>query len=229
MIRNLYLTGLAVVALLAATACASNAGILSEDAAYWYINGSQLDTVFNPTTDWLSQMTAAGPLRVRVQQTVYDAAQTLSMLQRNDDGDTNPGYLYAYTASNLNVGNSADPADWGITNFNANWTPTPLYVTTSRQTPTDWAVDTSTTKPAWQWTSAAEPGIMPGESVGGFWAVSNISVDGRLNANVVHVGPLGRETLTGKTAGPLVPDPPTFLSLAAGLMGLGLTRRLRRK
>lgn len=225
--RNLHVTALAIVALLI-LASISNAAILSEDVAYWYVNGSNLDTKFNPTSDWLDQMTAAGALRVKVQQTVFDAVQTQSMLQRNGDG-VHTGYLYAYTVSSLNVGNADDPADWGITRFSADWAPAPLYVTTSRQTLPDWVVDTSTTKPAWKWTSATNPGIMPGESVGGFWAVSNISVDGRVSANVVHIGPFGPGTLTGETTGPVIPDAPTFVSLAAGLMGLGLTRRLRRK
>lgn len=226
--RNIFLTSLAVAALFM-TASVSHAAILSEDIAYWYINGTNLDTSFNPSAEWLSQM--KDTLVVKVQQTVYDQAQTLSLLNRNHSGDgtSHPGFLYAYTVSNLNLGDSNDMADMGITNFAAAWTPTPLFVTTSAQTPILWQVDTSSsTKPAWKWTSATIPGILPGESVGGFWAVSNISVDGHINANAVHVGPLGRETLTGKTTGPL-PDAPSILSLATGLLGLGLTRKRRGK
>lgn len=224
--RSLYLTGLAAIVLLVATSV-SFAGVIHEDFAYWYTDSGQTQTIFNPSTDWLNQN--VGKLLIKVQQTVYDEASTTALLQENGDG-TRSGFLYAYSVTNLYVGTPGDTSDKGITRFNVNWTPAPLYVTTDKQqTLPNWVVDTSVTQPAWKWTSAISPGIKPGRTVGGFWAVSNVGVDGVVNAGALHVGPNGEETFNGKTTGPMVPDAPTFLSLATGLMGLGLTRRLRRK
>lgn len=225
---KLYLIGLAVVVLLA-MACASYASLLHEDVAYWYRDGDQILTQFDPTAQWLESWIPTGHVLLKVQQTVYDDVSTLSILKRNGNGTNHPGYLYAYSITNLNLGNPDDLADMGITNFAVNWDTAPTFVTVSRATLPGWAADTSVaTGPAWKWTGAVDPGVMPGETVGGFWAVSNVSVDGQVNAGAVHVGGLGAETLNGRTSGP-IPDAPTWLALVSGLAGLGLTRRLRRK
>ena len=207
--KNLYLTGLTVAALLMAVSV-SHAAVLSEDVTYWYVNDIRV---------------------VKVQQTVYDQAETLAILQGNGNTNAPAGFLYAYSVSNLNVGNPANAADLGITEFAVNWATAPTYVTTSSQTLPQWQWDTASgAQPAWKWTGAPIRGITPGETVGGFWAVSNIGVDGTVNASVGHtIDPFSHETLTGKTTGPFVPDPPTFMTLAAGLLGMGLTRRFRRK
>lgn len=204
------------------------ASILSEEEAYWYIGTTGIETKFNPDGDWLSAMAAAGTLRVRVQQTVYDQAQSAAMLLRNGDGNRT-GYLYVYSISNLRVGDPLDAEDWGITQFSANWAVAPDYITTSRQTLPDWKVDTSGNPPAWKWISTEWPGLLPGETVGGLWALSSIARTTDANAEAVYAGSGDPETLTGIVRGPYVPNAPTVLSLVTGIMGLGLTRRLRRK
>ena len=222
--RSLYLIGLAVVVLLT-MASASYASVIHEDIAYWYQDGSSILTLFNPSTDWLNQNT--GRLLVKVQQTVYDEAQSRTILYRNGNGLVN-GFLYAYSVTNLNVGDAMDLADMGITKFAIDWAVAPTFVTTSKQTLPGWVVD-SPAQPSWKWTSTVDPGILPGDTVGGLWAVSNIGVDGVTNAHATHVGPLDPHYLTGKTTGPqLVPDAPSFASLAAGLIGFGAWRRRRK-
>lgn len=224
--RSLYLTGLVIVVLLTAVSV-SYAGVLHEDVAYWYTNGSQTLTEFNPNTDWLNLN--VDRLLVKVQQTVYDQASTKTILFRNGNGQVN-GYLYAYSVTNLNVGDASDLEDIGITKFAVGWTTAPILVTTAKQIVPGWVVDTAP-QPSWKWTNAVDPGILAGDTVGGFWAVSNTGEDGYIDAHATHVGPLGPHDITGRTTGPkdpIVPDAPTFLSLAAGLIGMGLTK-LRRK
>ena len=226
--KNLRAIGLIGAALiLCATALAAD--ILSEEEAYWYVGEYGIETMFNPDGDWLAQMAAAGTLRLRVQQTVYDLAQSAAMLQRNGDG-LHTGYLYVYSVSNLRVGDSLDLEDWGITQFSANLSIAPDLITTSRQTLTDWIVDyDSGNPPAWKWVSTDWPGLLPGETVGGLWALSSIGVTTSANAGVVYAGVDDPQTLTGIVRGPYVPNAPAILSLLTGLTGLGVIRRFRRQ
>ena len=224
--RNLCLIGLAMIVLLAA-ASGSYADVIHEDVAYWYMDNDGIGTrtEFNPNWLWLEQNT--NKLLVKVQQTVYDKAQSSTILYRNGNGVVD-GFLYAYSVTNLNVGDPTDLADMGITNFAVDWSVAPTLVTTSKQTLPSWVVD-SPTQPSWKWTSTVDPGILPGETVGGLWAVSNTGFDGYVTAYANHGGSLNPSRLGGLTTGPIVPDAPTFISLAGGLMGLGLVRRFRRK
>lgn len=222
--RNLYLIGLAVI-VLSTAASVSYASVLHEDVAYWYKDGNSILTQFNPSTDWLNQNTSR--LLVMVQQTVYDVAQSKTILYRNGNGMID-GYLHSYSVTNLNVGDAMDLADMGLTTFAIDWQVAPTLVTTSRQTVPGWAVD-SPTRPSWKWTSAVDPGILAGDTVGGFYAVSSVDNDGIVTAHTTHVGPLDPHNLTGQTTGPqLAPDAPSFLSLAAGLLGLGVWKRRRK-
>jgi hypothetical protein len=226
-LKTLRIVGLVAIAIVLSTSVLQ-ASILSEEEAYWYVGESGLETKFNPDGNWLSEMAAAGALRVRVQQTIYDQAQSAAMLLRNGDGE-HTGYLYVYSISNLRVGNPLDNEDWGITQFSANWAVAPDYITTSRQTLPDWIVDTSGNPPSWKWISTEWPGLLPGETVGGLWALSSIAKTTDAGAEAVYAGSTDPEVLTGIVRGPYVPNAPTVLSLITGFMGLGLTRRLRRK
>lgn len=219
--RNIRLGTLTAFILILATSV-SFAGVIHEDIAYWWMDNQTLQTIFNPSTSWLNGHLDS--IQVKVQQTVYDANYTSAILTRS--GITNvTGYLYAYTVSNLNCGDIADLTDMGLTSFKVNWSVAPTYVTVSPQTPAGWVADTSVSVPAWKWTGAAA-GILPGESVGGFWAVSNVNTDGEVAATAVHVGESGTD-LVGKTTGP-VPDASSLSVLLTGLAGLGMLK-FRRK
>ncbi len=218
---------IAALALVLLTGVASFAGVISEDVTYWFKVGDSVDTMMNPSTEWLQQNTAN--LLVKIQQTVYDQATTMAMLNRNnpDEGTNHPGFLYAYSVTNLNVGDLTDLADRGITSFRVEW-PTPYYATVSRQTPFGWEVDTSVSSgPSWKWTPV-DPGLLPGDTVGGFWAVSNVGEDGVCNSAVVHLAGLGARDIYGRTTGPC-PEPGAYMSLLAGMGGFGLMVRMRRK
>lgn len=230
--KNIRLFVAALTLILLATS-ASYAGTISEDVYYWFrtVDGGS-DSQRNPTDEWLKLNVSN--LLVKVQQTVYDQESTLAILNRNNagEGTQNSGFLYAYALTNLNVGDPADFADMGITSFHVDWA-TPYYATvSSRQTPVGWVVDTTSNAassgPTWKWTPV-DPGLLPGETVGGFWAVSNVGVDGECNAGIIHGGPFGPSGWSGKTTGPMAPEPGAFVSLFAGLAGLGLTVRLRKR
>lgn len=215
-----------VVAVLMAAVSVSFAGVLYEDVAYWYTDNGAIKTIFNPTSDVLNPLVSAGRVMVKVQETVYDPVFTQAMLVRNGDG-AKTGYLYAYSITNINCGNPADLSDLGLTAFKPEWNIAPIYVTLSKQTPIGWEVDTSTASPSWKW-AKTDPGLLPGETVGGFWAVSSVGVDGQIDGHVIHVGGLGNETFNGRTTGP-VPDPPSILALMTGFIGLAGLKSLRRK
>jgi len=223
--RNLCLTCLAIAAI-AMTISPARALTLHEDVAYWYTDGEQILTIFDPSTDWLAENIPTGRVLVKVQQTVYDPISTLSILKRNGDGENHPGFLYAYSVTNLNVGDPDDLSDMGITEFVVSWDPAPAYVTVARHAPLGWLVDTPAPQPAWKWTSATAPGILPGHTVGGFWAVGHTGFDREVDAQVLHIGGIQSHTVTGKTTGP-IPETPTILALATGLAGLGVLRRSR--
>lgn len=225
--RNVCLMYLMVAALLVAFVPA-HAVTLHEDVSYWYEDGDDILTIRNPAPDWLAGNMPTGRVLVRVQQTVYDPVSTFSILKRNGDGESHPGYLYSYSVTNLNVGDPDDLTDMGITKFAVNWGITPAYVTIARHASLGWAVDDdSPAKPAWKWTGTGE-GILPGNTVGGFWAVANVGTDRWVNASVIHAVGIDLRTLPGETSGP-TPEAPTFLSLAAGIVGLGVVRRTRRR
>jgi len=201
---------------------------LHEDVAYWYTEGDQILTIFNPSTDWLAENIPTGRVLVKVQQTVYDPVSTLSILKRNGDGTNHPGYLFSYTVTNLNVGNPDDLSDIGITKFAVDWDMDPLYATVARHAPLGWVVDTEAgPSPAWKWTGAG-PGLLPGNSVGGFWAVADTGVERVTIANGLHVVGPQQFVISGDTTGP-APEAPTVLSLATGVVGLSVVRRFRRR
>ena len=224
--KNTCLICLLAAALMVACipACA---GMLHEDVAYWYRDGDRLLTVFNPSTDWLGENIPIGRVLVKVQQTVYDPVSAISILARNGDGTDHVGCLYSYTVTNLNVGNLDDPADMGITAFAVDWSVAPLYVTVARHAPIGWVVDTeSPSQPAWKWTGTT-PGLLPGSTVGGFWAVTSIGAERVVDATAVHVVECNSEALRGRTTGP-VPEAPAILALATGIIGIGVGASTRR-
>lgn len=207
---------------------AMHAGTISEDVTYWFKTANGTSTIMNPSSDWLKLNTAS--LLVKVQQTVYDQIQSQAMLNGNspNEGANHPGYLYAYSVTNLNVGDWTSLTDRGITNFHVDWG-TSYYATVYHaQTPNGWVVDTSVTGgPSWKWTPV-DRGLMPGGTVGGFWAVSNVGVDGECTASIIQAGPNGQIGWNGKTTGPC-PEPGAIVSLLAGFGGLGVMVRLRRR
>lgn len=220
-----------LVCLLAGTLLAAStptlAGMLHEDVAYWYLDGGRLLTIFNPSTDWLEENISTGRVLVKVQQTVYDPVSALSILARNGDGTDHVGCLYSYTVTNLNVGDLDDPADVGITAFIVDWSVAPVYVTIARHAPVGWVVDTeSPSQPAWKWTGTM-PGLLPGNTVGGFWAVATIGTDRVVDATAAHSIGRDSEMLRGKTTGP-IPEAPAILALATGIVGIGVVASIRR-
>ncbi len=224
--RNACLMCLLAAALVVASVPA-RAVTLHEDVAYWYEDGGQVLTIFNPSTDWLDEYIPTGRVLVKVQQTVYDPVSAFSILKRNGDGTDYAGCLFSYTVTNLNVGDPNDATDMGITNFVVDWDITPEYVTIARHAPIGWVVDVqSPSQPAWKWTGAA-PGLLPGNTVGGFWAVANVGTDCCVDASAVHTCGVNAGTIVGQTTGP-TPEAPTALALAAGIIGLGVVRRTRR-
>ena len=128
--RNIRLIVIAVVLVLLATS-QSFAGMLHEDCTYWFNSGNGIATMTNPTTDWLTQNAAS--LLVKVQESVYDQATSAAMFSREGLG-SHPGYLYAYSVTNLNLGDLNDPNMMGITSFHVSWG-TASYATVSHQTP----------------------------------------------------------------------------------------------
>lgn len=224
--KNACLIHLVGAALLIASipACA---GLLHEDVAYWYCDADRLLTVFNPSADWLAENIPTGRVLVKVQQTVYDPVSALSILARNGDGTDHVGCLYSYTVTNLNVGDLDDPADMGITDFAVSWAVPPDYITVGRHAPVGWVVDAeSASQPAWKWTGPM-PGLLPGSTVGGFWAVTSIATERVADATVVHAAERNPEILCGKTTGP-VPEAPAVLALATGIVGVSVVTRMRR-
>lgn len=226
--RNARLIVITVILILLATT-ASQALILHEDNTYWYKDGNNVATILNPDQTWLNTMVPTDRLLVKIEETVYDRPESLEILQGNRDVNAPTGFLYAYSISNLGIGVANNPADKGITQFSVSWAVQPTYVTTNKdQMRPEWVVDdTSVTKPAWKWTSTVDRGITKGMTLGGFWAISNISEDGECRAEV-YSDPFGGAPWMGKTTGPC-PEPGSIVSLFAGIAGLGLTVKLRRK
>lgn len=231
--RKTRLIVLAVI-MLVLLRSATHAATLSEDVTYWFKTANGSDSIMNPTTDWLKHNDAN--LLVKVQQSVMDMQDTMDALNRLSPGlgTAHPGYLYSYSVTNLGIGDLKNLADMGITSFHAEWN-SPYYATVSHQTPTGWAVDTtspeSASGPIWKWTPVdpGVAGILKNETVGGFWAVSNVGIDGQIKASILHGGPNGITSWGGTTTGPFVPEPSAYLSLIAGLSGLGMMAKLRRR
>lgn len=222
--RKFFLVGFTIVILLL-SASISEASLLQQCTAYWYRNGDQIVTQFNPSTEWLNDMIPTGQILMSVQQAVYDPVSTFSILKRNGDGTSHTGFLYAYSITNFSMGDSDIENDMGLTEFKVDWTPAPVYVTVARSSLPDWVVDTTVSdRPAWKWMGNLTPGVRPGETVGGFWAVSNVSVSGELQATTL----CGLDAFAGRTVGP-VPEPASFATLVMGIVGLGLKKRLRGK
>lgn len=214
----------------------SSAAVISEDVAFWYQIGSgPVLTQFNPSTDWLGEN--ANSLLVKVQQTVYDQTSTALILTANgDDPNTfQGGFLYAYSVTNIDWRQAVESN--GIQAFGVNWGPSvPLLVTTDqRQLSPYWlpeydppGSEAPMVGPAWLWRpSQPISGLLPGETVGGFWAVAQTGEDGILDG-VMATGEIDVEPilLWGKTTGP-VPEPSGIIALACGLGGIGVIWRRR--
>lgn len=228
--KSLFLVGFMMTILLLG-ASVSQAGLLHQNIAYWYRQDGELRTEFNPTKEWLDNIIPTGQAIMSVQQIIYDEVSTSSILRRNGNGTSHMGFLYAYSITNLNAGEIDGVDDTGIKTFAANWACSPVFVTVSRQNVANWVVDTTVpSTPAWKWIGSGDSGISPGETVGGFWAISNVSTTCESGASAVCVSKTGQEILVGRTLGPVsAPDPASFATLATGLVGLAFMRRLRVK
>lgn len=209
-------------------ASASHALVLSEDNTYWYRNDSGgISTILNPDSKWLNDMVPTDRILVKVEQTVYDMQESAEMLEGNGDG-VHPGFLYVYGVTNIGMGVRNDPADRGITEFSVHWGSNPLYMSTDQaQVKSAWVVDDTASVPTWKWTDDLGQGIVKGSGVVGFWAVSNVGVDGVIRASIVQAGPGGPTSWYGTTTGPFVPEPGAYVSLLTGIGGLGLMVRMR--
>lgn len=206
-----------------------DSGVVSEDVSYWYMDNDTVQTIFNPSTQWLDEWIPTGAVLLKVQQTVYDEVYCAALLGLQGEADpNNPGYLYAYSVTNINWGN---PFYSGLSRFEVYWDIEPLLVTTSaRQTPAGWQADDSAGYPAWDWTLLPNtPGLLPGETVGGLWAVAPAGPDDVVDAGAQMVIGDCIVPIMGQTTGPVVPAPASVVTLLTGLAGLGAMRIRKRK
>lgn len=98
----------------------------------------------------------------------------------------------------------------------------PTYVEAGRNQMSPYRVAdrASANNPNREWTHGIDRGITRGLKPGGVWTTSNSTADGQYKPFLNAFG-------TGVPN--VVPEPGAFVSLFAGIAGLGLTRMLRRK
>ena len=198
---------------------------ISDNVSYWYSNGSSVSTVFDPGSEWLSQNSSN--LLLRVEQTVYNADDTASILSENDITAPTGSYLFSYSVTNLGW----KPSSSGLTGFAVNWGFQPLLVTTDiTQTVPSWDpeyyyntdISTSVDGPAWIWKPAKSVhGLLVGSTVGGLWALSPTSNTGAASAvsftgNVIT----NPSFIAGQTTAPIVPEPASLLAMLTGVVGI---------
>ena len=228
-LRSTAAAVLAAALLVGALACA-NAGAISEDVAYWYwLEDQSIGTIFNPDSGWLSANLSRVVLKV--QQTVYDIESTALILTANGDQPPAEGFLYAYSVTNIGWFDSF--AGGGLTAFAmlvtvdhkqqpaGAWTPGHVFLNYS---PPD------VNGPGWLANVAGGgSGILPGSTVGGFWAVAPTGEDRVVGAAGATGDYLTQEAwqLIGQTTGP-VPEPVGLLTLAMGAGALAIRRKIAR-
>lgn len=235
-IRKTALAFFAAALLLSAVAGAQ-AGAISEDVAYWFWQENQtVGTIFNPDSAWLSANLSR--VILKVQQTVYDIESTALILAANGDEPPAGGYLYAYSVTNIGWFESF--ASGGLTAFAVDWGFQPLMVTVDRKqqptgawTPSYMFLNYSppdVSGPGWTANIAGGgSGILPGSTVGGFWAVAPTGQDRVVMAAGATGDFLTQEgwRLVGHTTGP-VPEPVGLLTLSMGAAALALRKKLAR-
>lgn len=228
-----------LVLLVLSSACASASTIdwvnyvISEDVMYWYHDAETQKVSW--TMNWSEIQGNDVPL-VKVQQTVYNQEYTALLKEWHTIPVELDGYLYAYSVSNLNVlERIPDPGkpgmfiNSGIKEFHVNWALPAITVTTSVETPDTWDPFYLSTGPTWMYRGNG-PGMLPGETIGGFWAFADTGNDGLTPARI-KAGTNGSIEFWGMTTGPAVlPEPGGVAVLLSGMAGmLGYVVKTRRK
>lgn len=232
-------TAVAVLAaaLIVGALAGAHAGAISEDVAYWYwLEDQSIGTIFNPDSSWLSANLSR--VALKVQQTVYDIESTALILTANGDQPPAEGFLYAYSVTNIGWFDSF--AGGGLTAFVVDWGFVPMLVTVDhKQQPAGaWTPGyvflnyspPDVSGPGWTANVAGGgSGILPGSTVGGFWAVAPTGEDRVVGAAGATGDYLSQEAwqLIGQTTGP-VPEPIGMLTLAMGAGALALRRKFAR-
>jgi hypothetical protein len=205
---------------------------MSEDVIYWY-HDAEMQRV-SWTMNWNVIQGNDVPL-VKVQQTVYNQEYTALLKEWQMIPTDVNGYLYAYSVSNLNVlervpdpGKPGTFISSGIKEFHVNWAVSAVKVTTSPETPATWNASSLLSSPTWTYQGSGS-GMLPGETVGGFWAFASTGNDG-LTPAVIKAGANSSIEIQGMTTGPIVPEPGGIAVLLSGMAGMfGYVIKTRRK
>lgn len=226
-----FIPVIVLVALVFAVVPAQAAGVLSDHICYWVRMGDgSVETVINPdTADWTWLRQNWSSVLLRVQQTVYDSESTSVLLAKSDYTAPEDSCLFSYSVSNIGWFDSID--NGGMKSFAVEWDFMPVMVLTSAwQTPAGWTASSSETGPVWTWTPPVgeqdAPGLLPGSSVGGFWALASTGETCVVDCCASTSEGNGEIVILGKTIAP-VPEPAGVFALAVGLVGLIMRRRIK--
>lgn len=222
---------IAVVIVLAAMPVQA-AGVLSDYICYWVRTGDgSIDTIVNPdTADWTWLRQNWSSVILRVQQTVYDPESTATLLATSDLTAPEGSFLFSYSVSSIGWFDSISTG--GLKSFAVDWGFMPVMTAKSKwHTPANWTASSSESGPVWTWVPPVEdpdaPGLLPGSSVGGFWALANTGDTCVTDCSVTSgEEPGGELVLFGKSIAP-VPEPAGVLALVVGFVGLVFKKRGR--